>query len=77
MVLPFLGFLTRRALRCATPKVPNPEMITRSPRTRLLRIPATNASNARAAWARVNRASKAIFPTSSLLVTRHTLNARE
>ncbi len=70
MARPLLGFLTWRALRCETANVPNPEMVTRSPRTRLAWIPDKNASNARDACARVIEASNAIFPTSSFLVTR-------
>jgi hypothetical protein len=70
MALPLRGFLTRRALRCETPNVPNPERVTRSPRTRLARMPDRNASNASDACARVIEASNAIFPTSSFLVTR-------
>jgi hypothetical protein len=66
---PLLGFLTRRALRCETPNVPNPEIVTRSPRSRLVRMPDRNASNARDACTRVIAASDAIFPTSSFLVT--------
>src|SRR5690242_4992010 len=69
MALPLRGFRTSRALRCRMPNVPNPEMVTRSPRARLARIPSRSASSARVACARVSRASNAIFPTRSLFVT--------
>ena len=77
MARPLRGFFTRRALRCETPNVPNPEMVTRSPRTRLARMPDRNASNARVACARVIEASDAIFPTSSFFVTGSPFNARD
>ena len=71
IALPFRGLRTLLALRCETPKVPNPESVTRSPLMRLAWIPARKASSARVACARVKRASDAIFTTKSFLFTRH------
>lgn len=69
---PLRGFLTCRAFRWLMPKAPKPEIVTRSPRARLDWIPSRRASKARAACARVKRASIAILPTRSRLFTRLT-----